>query len=157
MYIEDIAQVYEEEELNFATDEEEQRIRFKMNTKVSPDVSFTARIVNETTALFTTILPMNIPEAKRDAVALYLNRANWGLLLGNFEMDPNDGELCYRVAGCFEENEPLADEIVRRMTYVGFNMFDKYVPGVFAIVYGNKGPVKAYEEIEAAEREAQAE
>ena len=34
MYIEDIAQVYEEEELNFATDEEEQRIRFKMNTKV---------------------------------------------------------------------------------------------------------------------------
>ena len=61
------------------------------------------------------------------------------------------------MAGCFEENEPLADEIVRRMTYVGFNMFDKYVPGVFAIVYGNKGPVEAYEEIEAAEREAQAE
>ncbi len=43
MYIEDIAQVYEEEELNFATDEEEQRIRFKMNTK-----GFAGRVVHRT-------------------------------------------------------------------------------------------------------------
>ncbi len=152
MYIEDIAEVYEDEELHFDTDDEEQRIRFKMNTKVSPDVGFTARIVNEATALFTTILPMNIPENKRDAVALYLNYANWGLLLGNFEMNPKTGELCYRVTGCFDDGDELTDEQIRRMTYVGFNMFDKYVPGVFAVVYGDRAPADAYAAIEAQEQ-----
>ena len=58
MYIEDIAQAYEELGLHFAVDEQEQRIRFKMNTRVSPDVAFIARIVNPTTATFPPILPM---------------------------------------------------------------------------------------------------
>ena len=57
-----IAQVYQAEDLNFSTDEERGIIRFSMNTQASPDVRFTARVVNPRTALFTTILPMNIPE-----------------------------------------------------------------------------------------------
>lgn len=89
MYIEDIAQAYEEQGLHFAVDEQEQRIRFKMNTRVSPDVAFIARIVNPTTATFTTILPMNIPQEKRDAVAVFLNRANWGAAARQFRDEPH--------------------------------------------------------------------
>ena len=154
MYIEDIALVYEEEGLKFSVDEAAQRIHFRMNTGVSQEVAFQARIVNPTTVMFVTSLPMNIPQADRDEVVRYLNRVNWALLLGNFEMAP-DGELCYRVAGCHEENEALSDEVICRMSYVGFNMFDKYVPGVFSIVYGRKTAAQAYREIEQAEQAAQ--
>lgn len=41
-----IAQVYQAEDLNFSTDEERGIIRFSMNTQASPDVRFTARVVN---------------------------------------------------------------------------------------------------------------
>ena len=78
-----IKQVYENEELNFSTDEERGLIRFSMNTEVSPDVRFMARVVNPRTALFSTILPMNIPEKSRIAVSQYLTYVNYTLLLGN--------------------------------------------------------------------------
>jgi|GEM_PF-2423341 len=150
MYIEDIASVYEEEGLNFHTDEEKQCILLKMSTKVSPDVQFIARIVNSRTVLFETRLPMNVPEKNREAVSSYLTRANFGLLVGGFQMDFSDGELKYTVAGCHDEDEPLSDDVLLRLTYVGFNMFDNYMPGVFAIIYGNKDPAEIYEEIEGA-------
>ncbi len=146
-----VKQVYEAEELNFSTDEERGMIRFSMNTEVSPDVRFVARIVNPRTALFTTILPMNIPENKREAVSEYLTRVNYVLLLGNFQMDMSDGELSYKSVGVFEPEQGLADSIVTRLTYVGFNMFDKYMPGVFAILYGGKSAAEAFDEIDQQE------
>lgn len=148
-----IAAVYTGEKLNFSTDEENQRIDFNMNTEVARDVHFVARIVNPRTAMFTTVLPMNVPEANRPVVAEYLARVNYGLLLGNFQLDMSDGEISYKTIGCFEEEGEagLPDGVVARLTFVGFNMFDKYVPGVFAIIYGGKQPKEAYDEIESKE------
>ena len=142
-----IAQVYQAEDLNFSTDEERGIIRFSMNTQASPDVRFTARMVNPRTALFTTILPMNITEKNRGAVSDYMTRVNYTLLLGNFQMDLTDGELSYKAVGVFEEETGLPDSVVTRLTYVGFNMFDKYLPGVFAILYGGKTPAEAFDEV----------
>ncbi len=150
MYIEDIASVYEEEELHFSTDEEHQRIDFKMNTRVSQDVPFRVRIANERTVIFETRLPMNIPEQYRETVSSYLTRANFGLWVGSFQMDFKDGELLYEAAGCHEDGEALPDDVIRRLTYVGFNMFDDYIPGVFAIVYGGRDAATAYQEVEKA-------
>lgn len=146
-----IAEVYKAENLNFSTEEERGLIRFSMNTEASPDVRFTARVVNPRTALFTTILPMNIPEKNRAAVSEYLTRVNYTLLLGNFQMDLSDGELSYKSVGVFEEESGLPDSVVTRLTYVGFNMFDKYIPGVFAIVYGGRTAEEAFQEIESKE------
>lgn len=147
MYIEDIASAYKEEGLKFTVNDEEQSITFKMNTQLSPSVPFTARIINERTVLFTTHSPMNVPKEKREAVSSYLTRANYGLLVGNFEMDFYDGELNYTVAGCYEEGQSLSYEVIRRLTYVGFNMFDTYMSGVFAIIYAGKDPAEAYREV----------
>ncbi len=153
MYIEDIASVYEDEGLNFSTDDENQLIHFRMDTEVSPDVLFRVRIVNSRTVLFETKLPMNIPEKSREAVSSYLTRANYGLLVGCFQMDFDDGELTYNAAGCHDDDDALSDDVIRRLTYVGFNMFDRYIPGVFAIVYSGKEPAKAYEDVEKAVQE----
>ena len=67
-----IAQVYQTEDLNFSTDEERGIIRFSMNTQASPDVRFTARVVNPRTALFTTILPMKGSSAAADSLGSML-------------------------------------------------------------------------------------
>lgn len=146
-----IAQIYEAENLNFETAEEHGQIRFSMNTQASPDVRFTVRLVNPRTALFTTVLPIYVPEKSRAAVSEYITRVNYTLLLGNFQMDMSDGELSYKTVGVFEEETGLEDTVVTRLTYVGFNMFDKYMPGVFAIIYGGKTALEAFTEVESKE------
>jgi len=148
MYIDDIASVYESEKLNFNVNQEKQFITFKMNTNVSQDVPFMARIINNRTVLFETRLPVNVPEKSRDAVSNYLTRANYGLLVGGFQMDFSDGEVKYTVAGCHDEDDVLSDDVILRLTYVGFNMFDNYVPGVFSVMYGDRDPAATYDEIE---------
>lgn len=146
--IESIKRIYEEEELNFSFEPESKLIRFSMNTEASSDVRFIVRIVNARTVLFTTILPMNIPEKMRSKVSEYINRVNYDLLLGNFQMDFSDGEFSYKAAAAFEEDFGLSDETILRLTYVGFNMFDAYVPALFSIIYGGKTPLEAFEEAE---------
>ncbi|MCL4505190.1 MAG: YbjN domain-containing protein [Chloroflexi bacterium] len=49
-------------------------------------------------ALFYSIAPINVPAQKRQVVAEYLTRVNYGLLLGNFEMDFEDGEVRCRTS-----------------------------------------------------------
>ncbi|MGM9611878.1 MAG: YbjN domain-containing protein [Butyricicoccus sp.] len=149
--IHSIAQVYQNNHLRFSIDEQRNIIFFTMKTKVSADVRFNARLVNPRTALFTTILPMNIPEENRAAVSDYITRVNYTLLLGSFQLDLTDGELGYKAAGVFEEESGLPDSVVMRLTYVGFSMFDKYMPGVFAIVYGGKSAADAFAEINSKE------
>src|SRR5438105_2189180 len=43
--------------------------------------------------VFYSICPMSAPEAKRARVVEYITRANYGLIIGNFEMDVDDGEI----------------------------------------------------------------
>ena len=43
------------------------------------------------------LVPLRVPEASRPAIAEAITRANYGLLLGNFEMDFGDGELRFKV------------------------------------------------------------
>ncbi len=149
MYIEDIASVYEEEKIKFNIDGEKQSISFMANTSVMQNVPFQARILNSSTVLFNTVMPIYVPEKFRDAVSRYLTLANYGLILGGFQLNMMNGELKYSVAGCHAEGEALADEVISRLTFVGFNMFNTYLPGVFSVIYGGKDPETAYGEVEA--------
>src|SRR4030081_1049823 len=48
--------------------------------------------------VFYSVCDVNVPEDKRAAMAEYLTRANYGLYIGNFEMDYSDGEIRYKTS-----------------------------------------------------------
>ena len=54
-------------------------------------------IVGEDTVCCYHIVPVKVPVEKRAAVCEFITRANYGLTLGNFELDMNDGEIRYKV------------------------------------------------------------
>ena len=56
-------------------------------------------------------LPWEIPDRNRLEVAEYLHRANYGLLLGSFEMDYDDGDVRFRSA-MVRENRPMEESIL---------------------------------------------
>ena len=93
--------------------------------------------------LFYSILAMGVPPKKRQAVAEFLTRVNFNLLLGNFEMDFTDGEIVFRTYGLASGARGLAVETIGQLIFSNVLMMDKYLPGILAVMSLNISPEEA--------------
>ena len=48
--------------------------------------------------VFYSIFPVRTPENKTHEVAEFVTRANYGMIIGNFELDYSDGEIRYKTS-----------------------------------------------------------
>lgn len=97
--------------------------------------------------MFYVMCPIKVPEAMRPAIAEFITRANYGLRIGNFEMDHSDGEVRYKSSLDFKGtllNSPLIENTI----YAAVQTMDRYLPGIMRVVYGGLDPEAAIEEIE---------
>jgi hypothetical protein len=102
--------------------------------------------------LFYVVSPIKVPEELRMSVAEYLTKANYGLRIGNFEMDYADGEVRYKSSLDFEDVE-LNDPLIRHAIYPALHTMDRYFPGLMRVVYGGRSPTEAIQEIEGKSSE----
>jgi len=105
--------------------------------------------VNEDQELFFfySVCPINIPENKRLAVSEFITRANYGLKIGNFELDFNDGEVRYKTSVDIE-NDRLSTALISNQVYANLWTMDRYLPGILMIVYGSAAPEQAILKVE---------
>lgn len=97
--------------------------------------------------LFYSYCPVKSPENKRPLLGDFLTRANYGLFIGNFEMDYNDGEVRYKTSIDVEGAE-LTSPLIKRIVYDNLAVMDKYMPGVMSVIYGGASPTEAIAEVE---------
>ena len=97
--------------------------------------------------LFYSYCPVKAPEDKRPILADFLTRANYGLYIGNFEMDYNDGEVRFKTSLDVEGDE-LSDALMKRIVYDNVGVMDKYLPGVMSVIYGGASPTEAIAKVE---------
>ena len=97
--------------------------------------------------LFYSYCPVKVPENKRPLVGDFLTRANYGLLIGNFEMDYNDGEVRYKTS-IDVEGDDLSKALVKRLVYDNLAVMDRYLPGVLSVIYGGASPTEAIAQVE---------
>ena len=88
--------------------------------------------------------PTMVPEALRSDAALYLSRVNYGLVIGNFELDLSDGEVRFKCASHVPGSE-LSTEMVKYAVASAVSMMDRFFPGLMAVLYGGKDPKAAYD------------
>lgn len=98
--------------------------------------------------LFYSICPVKAPEEKRPALAEYLTRANYGMLIGNFEMDWSDGEVRYKSSISIAD-EDLSAALIEPLVYANVFTMDRYLSGIMAVIYGDMSPAEAVAQIEA--------
>jgi hypothetical protein len=96
---------------------------------------------------FYVIAPVKAPEEARPAVAEFITRANYGLRIGNFELDYGDGEVRYKSSLDFE-GEALTPGLITCAIYPAVRTMDRYLPGLMGVMYGGKAPAEAIAEIE---------
>lgn len=77
------------------------------------------------------ILPRNAELAQRERIALLLTQINYGLVLGNFEMDMTDGEIRYKTSMDAEGIE-LNNLVLRNLMYGNFFSVDLYHEAILA-------------------------
>jgi hypothetical protein len=97
--------------------------------------------------VFYSVLDTNVPQNKRAAVAEFLTRANYGLFIGNFEMDYSDGEVRYKTS-ITVKGDRLTTALVKNLIYINVIMMDKYFPGIMSVVYAGTSPADAIAEVE---------
>jgi hypothetical protein len=103
--------------------------------------------VNLELFLFYALAPIKVPDEKRLIVAEYLTRANYGLRIGKFELDFNDGEVRYKSSLDFE-GETLSHAWLQHAIYPAVQTMDRYLPGLMNVLYGGVSPAEAVAEIE---------
>jgi hypothetical protein len=98
--------------------------------------------------LFYAVAPVKVPEEVRMAVAEYLTRANYGLRIGNFELDYSDGEVRYKSSLDFE-GQSLTPDLIRNAIYPAVHTLDRYLSGLLRVSFGGATPHEAIEEVES--------
>lgn len=98
--------------------------------------------------VFYSICPVNAPQNKLLAIAEFIARANSGMIIGNFELDFNDGEISYKTS-IDVEGDRLSFALIKRVVYANVAMMDEYLPGIMSVIYSNVAPADAIAQIEA--------
>jgi hypothetical protein len=101
---------------------------------------------NEQVAIYSAI-PINVPEERRLAAAELITRANYGLRLGNFELDFSDGELRFKTS-IDVEGGSLAEGQVRNLLYANVSITQMYLPAIAAVVGFQVAPADAIKQVE---------
>jgi hypothetical protein len=147
---EELLRLLDERDVGYSTSDD-QAVRTDLRGEVAT-YRIVARVESEVD-LFQVVgySPMRVPEGCRPAIAEAVARANYGLRLGKFELDMDDGELRFQMAQVLT-GESVGEEIIARMISTAINMLDMYLPAFLSVIYANELPKDAIQRAEAGFR-----
>jgi hypothetical protein len=97
--------------------------------------------------IFYSICPVKAPVDRHLAIAEFLTRANYGMAIGNFELDFADGEIRYKTS-IDVEGDRLTSALIKRLVYANVTMMDEYLPGIKSVIEIDVSPEEAIAQIE---------
>jgi hypothetical protein len=136
----------DEEEFDYDVDSDE-RVELSFTTHNGVLATWFSIDEEDEIVLYVTRCPVFVPLERRAAAMEFLTRANFGLRMGHFEFDLEDGEVRYKTS-IDVEGDRLTPALVRRLVRPNLVTMDRYLPGLLRVVYGATTPA---EEIAAIE------
>ncbi|MBQ3444628.1 MAG: hypothetical protein IJG33_15455 [Selenomonadaceae bacterium] len=97
------------------------------------------------------MIPLNAGEEERSKVGEFILRANYGLKVGCFDFDFNDGEISYRIALYCGDSEfaPPTYEQIDFSVIIGLMMIERYGDALVKVMFGLVEPADAIAAVEA--------
>jgi len=146
---ETLIQLLDERDVRYVSIDEEQSVVTDLKGEVA-SYRVLAK-VNTEAEVFQVLgcFPVWVPEGSRSDIAEAVARANFGLEVGKFELDMDDGELRYQISQLLTDGL-LEEAVIDRIITVTVTLLDTYVPAVLSVIYGNELPQDAIRHVEAA-------
>lgn len=85
------------------------------------------------------VLPVRIPEGSRIAAAEFCTRATYGMKIGRFETDLDDGEVRVHASAPFRQGD-LPESVIHHCIGISLLLADHYFPDLMSVVYGETEP-----------------
>jgi hypothetical protein len=92
--------------------------------------------------VFFSVAPDDVPAPQRLTVSEYLTRANFGLPIGSFEMDWDDGEVRCRTS-IHVGSAPVSSDMIRTIVQTNIGLAMRYFPELAEVVSGRMSPSDA--------------
>jgi hypothetical protein len=105
-------------------------------------------LADEHRIVFYAELGERVAAERRLAVAELVTRANYGIIIGNFELDFAEGRLRYKTSLDYEGVE-LKPQVVRNLTLYAVDGVKPYAAAIADVAAGRKGAAEAIAEVEA--------
>lgn len=85
------------------------------------------------------LCPVNVPKEKIPYLAEVITRINYGLKIGNFEMDYDTGELHFKTYVDFlDEDDTVVRSAMLQCIYANTLTFDNYFSKIMQAIHGNQ-------------------
>ncbi len=104
--------------------------------------------VKQDVVLVMAVCNVNTPPNKRLSMSELITRINSKMLLGNFDMDFEDGEVRYNLSWHYDSSLPVSSSVIERNIMTCVAMLDKHYPAIMNVNYTNKTPVLALQEVD---------
>jgi hypothetical protein len=85
--------------------------------------------------IFYSRCPVTVPHNQYQTMAKFLMSINGQVLLGNFEMDLNDGSIRYKTSIKFK-GDRLSKALIKQLVYRNIYTMDTYLPSIQAVSQG---------------------
>jgi hypothetical protein len=138
---------FSEDDWAFAKLQGEPTLRLAFNGKNGQWDCYVKAREAEQQFVFYSICPISSPIDKRLVTAEFITRANYGLTIGNFELDFNDGEIRYKTS-IDVEGDRLTPALIKRLVYINVLTMDEYLPGIKAVIETEISPEAALQATE---------
>jgi hypothetical protein len=133
---------FKQENWNFTQSEDETALTMSVSGKNGKWRCYAKAREEQSQFLFYSICETTVPDDKRSEIAEFLTRANYALVIGNFEMNYISGEIRYRTS-IDVEGDRLNLVLLKNVVYANVVMMDRYLPGILAIIHGGVTPETA--------------
>ncbi len=143
-----VAQFFEDDDWTFVTLPDTHALRLSFRGDRGQWNCYAQAREEQQQIVFYSICPIAIPEHQRMTVAEFITRANYGMIIGNFELDFEDGEVRYKTS-LDVEGGTLTSEMIRQLVYANVLTIDRYLPGLATIAEQNLNAKEAIALVES--------
>ena len=128
-------------EMDFDVAAENETIRLRIDGDDGKWTTY-ARVLPSRKLAIYSVADLHIPEARRPAMAEFLTRANFGIVVGNFEMDFDDGEVRYKTS-LDSDGKVFPGELIEHLLNANLAHMNQYLPGIMGVGFGDLPPIEA--------------
>ncbi|MDF2627826.1 MAG: hypothetical protein K0R39_1657 [Symbiobacteriaceae bacterium] len=130
-----IVEMLRAEEWNYEQVQDQPILRIGINGKNGKWVSYAQAREEQDQFVFYSVLPVTAPAEKRAELAELLTRLNYGLVIGNWEMDYRDGEVRYKTS-IDVEGDQLSQALAHNVVFLNLQMMDRSLKAILGVLYG---------------------
>jgi hypothetical protein len=98
--------------------------------------------------VFYSVCPVQVPNPKRETLSEFIARANYDMIIGNFELNFADGGIRYKTS-IDVKGERLTSTLIKQLVYANVMMMDSYLAGIKLVIESDVLPVDAIAQIES--------